>query len=230
MQEAAAGVLGCTEIWKRGNQSVKPAASLLGLIAALDDLPVAQMLSKSWEKSELGEQPACLASGGICLLPRHPLNNLLLALHVTLSDSLLVAPTAATHEIEEGWHAGRICSVLRTGTCWGLCATALAVRVALSPWSPYSMQTCHWLPAVQGYTRQVQGLQLLCDGSHAGSGCPELVSTCSSDPATLQPAACSLLTECWLCRWGQGMWGPEGQQLCGGCHGSGCAERNGVHL
>eukprot|EP00891_Asterochloris_glomerata_P003423 jgi/Astpho2/3423/Aster-x0163 len=54
VQEAAAGVLGCTEAWKRGNHSVKPAASLLRLIAALDELPVAQMLSKSWEKAELG--------------------------------------------------------------------------------------------------------------------------------------------------------------------------------
>ena len=73
VQEAAAGVLGCTEVWKRGNQSVKPAASLLRLIAALDELPVAQMLSKSWEKAEPGEQPACLASWGTCLLLRHPI-------------------------------------------------------------------------------------------------------------------------------------------------------------
>ena len=165
MQEAAAGVLGCTEIWKRGNQSVKPAASLLGLIAALDDLPVAQMLSKSWEKSELGEQPACLASWGICLLPTRPLGILLLALHVTLSDSLLAAPTAARQEFRKAGMLARSALCRRLGLA-GACVPQLWQCVV-----PYSMQTCHWLPAVQGWTRQVQGLQLVCDGSYHNSGC-----------------------------------------------------------
>ena len=130
VQEAAAGVLGCTEVWKRGNHSVKPAASLLRLIAALDELPVAQMLSKSWENSELGEQPACLAAWGICLLLRHPLGTLLLALHVTLFDRLSPGAQAAWQQGQGGWHAARSCSALktrRTETRWGPCATAVAL-------------------------------------------------------------------------------------------------------
>ena len=177
MQEAAAGVLGCTEVWKRGNHSVKPAASLLWLIAALDELPVAQMLSKSWEKSEPGEQPACLASWGMCLLLRHPLGILLLALHGTLFDSLSPAPSAAKGG-QEGWHAGRSCagSSLRLAGAhlpqlWQFVVLSYYVTVQHADSSPAT--SCTVLDKAGG----VQKLQLFC---MALAALDTMVSTCST--------------------------------------------------
>lgn len=45
VEQAAAEVLECSEAWRKGGATAKPASSILRLLAALDELPAAAMLN-----------------------------------------------------------------------------------------------------------------------------------------------------------------------------------------
>lgn len=46
--QAAAEVLECSEAWRKGGATAKPAGSILRLLAALDELPAAAMLNAAY--------------------------------------------------------------------------------------------------------------------------------------------------------------------------------------
>lgn len=48
MGQAAAEVLECSEAWRKGGATAKPAGSILRLLAALDELPAAAMLNAAY--------------------------------------------------------------------------------------------------------------------------------------------------------------------------------------
>lgn len=48
VEQAAAEVLECSEAWRKGGATAKPASSILRLLAALDDLPAAAMLNAAY--------------------------------------------------------------------------------------------------------------------------------------------------------------------------------------
>jgi len=45
VEQAAAEVLECSEAWRKGSATAKPASSILRLLGALDELPAAAMLN-----------------------------------------------------------------------------------------------------------------------------------------------------------------------------------------
>ena len=47
VEQAAAEVLECSEAWRKGSSTAKPAGSILKLLAALDELPAAAMLNNA---------------------------------------------------------------------------------------------------------------------------------------------------------------------------------------
>ena len=47
MEQAAAEVLECSEAWRKGSSTAKPAGSILKLLAALDELPAAVLLNNA---------------------------------------------------------------------------------------------------------------------------------------------------------------------------------------
>ena len=49
VEAAAADVLQCSDAWRKGSSSAKPAYSILRLLAALDDLPAAVALNEALE-------------------------------------------------------------------------------------------------------------------------------------------------------------------------------------
>lgn len=48
VEAAAADVLQCSDAWRKGSASAKPASSILRLLAALDDLPAAVALNEAY--------------------------------------------------------------------------------------------------------------------------------------------------------------------------------------
>lgn len=48
VEQAAAEVLECSDAWRKGSATAKPASSILRLLGALDELPAAAMLNASY--------------------------------------------------------------------------------------------------------------------------------------------------------------------------------------
>ena len=70
VEQAAAEVLECSEAWRKGSATAKPASSILRLLGALDELPAAAMLNAAHATEG---QPALSADAtpGTWPLPLH---------------------------------------------------------------------------------------------------------------------------------------------------------------
>ena len=64
VEQAAAEVLECSDAWRKGSATAKPASSILRLLAALDELPAAAMLNAAYAME--GEAPSLLPSQFLC--------------------------------------------------------------------------------------------------------------------------------------------------------------------
>lgn len=80
VEAAAADVLQCSDAWRKGSSSAKPASSILRLLAALDDLPAAVVLNEAYALEGM------LHSSGT---------------HASLTASLTAALTAALTRVGE---------------------------------------------------------------------------------------------------------------------------------